>query len=78
MDHLSKAINEHHITGGPGKYDLAERLPQGDAKATFLLKALENGNHTVQNFQLCMSQLTTHLFPAHAYREQKRYMRSNF
>ena len=71
MDHLNKAINVQHITDGPGKYNLAKHLLQGDAKAMFLLKVLENSNCTVQHFNLSMSQLTTHLFLVHAYCKQK-------
>ena len=71
-----KAINGQNITTGPERYELTERLLTGDALATFQLKALEQGNRTVEHFNMVTAQLTAHIFPAHAYREQKRYMRS--
>ena len=75
LDNLEKAINGQHITSGPERYELTERLLTGDALATFKLKTLEQGNRTVEHFNMVIAQLTAHIFPAHAYREQKCYMR---
>ena len=75
LDNLEKAINGQHITSDPVRYELTERLLMGDALAMFKLKTLEQGNHTVEHFNMVTAQLTAHIFPAHAYREQKRYMR---
>ena len=46
----------------------------GDDLATCKLKALEEGNRTVEHFNVVIAQLTSHIFPAHAYHEQKCYM----
>ena len=62
-------------SSGPERYELTERLLTGDALTTFKLKALEAGTRTVEHYSTAMDQLTAHIFPAHSYREQKRYMR---
>ena len=78
LDNLEKAINGQHITSGPERYELTERLLTGDALAMFKLKTLEQGDCTVEHFNMVIAQLTAQIFPAHAYCEQKHYMRSRF
>ena len=75
LDNLDKALVGQHITDGPGRYTFTERLLKGDALATFRLKTLEVGTRTVDHFNEVMAQLTAHIFPVHAYREQKRFLR---
>ena len=75
MDNLNKAIIGQNITTGPSRYEFAERVLKGDALATFRHKTVETGNRTVENFDAVMTKLSAHIFPVHAYREQKRYMR---
>ena len=75
LDGLEKAIRGQNISSGPERYELTERLLTGDALTTFKLKALEAGTRTVEHYSTAMDQLTAHIFPAHSYREQKRYMR---
>ena len=75
LDNLDKALVGQHITDGPRRYEFTERLLKGDALATFRLKTLEVGTRTVDHFDEVMARLTEHIFPVHAYREQKRFLR---
>ena len=75
LDNLDKALVGQHITDGPGRYEFTERLLQEDTLATFRLKTLEVGTRTVDHFNEVMARLTEHIFPVHAYREQKRFLR---
>ena len=53
-----------------------ERLLTGDAKATFNQATQITGIRTVENFNKVLMEMTKHGFPAYAFREQKRYLRS--
>ena len=74
-DLLIKVLTGQNITDGPGRYEFTERTLIGDALAAFRLKSLETGPRTVANFNIVLEGLTAHIFPVHAYREQKRYLR---
>ena len=75
LDNLDKALVGQNITDGPGRYEFTERLLKGDALATFRLKTVEVGTRTADHFNEVMARLTEHIFPVHAYREQKRFLR---
>lgn len=74
-DLLVKVLTGQNITDGPGRYQLTERSLIGDALAAFRLKTVEYGARTAANFQSVLEALTAHIFPVHAYREQRRYLR---
>ena len=74
MDQLAKGIHGQDITTGPGRFDYILGLPAGDAKATFAQKTKDITPHKVVNFDTALKAMTKHIFPTHAYREQKRYL----
>ena len=74
---LQKVMTGQNITTGPTKYAMARRLMAGDAKTVFDGAAATHGNKTVANFDLCLRDVTTHVFPQRALICQKRFMRNN-
>ena len=48
-----------------------------DTKATFNQATLDIGIYTVDNFNKVLAEMTKHTFPAYAFREQKKYLRSH-
>ena len=44
-----------------------------DVEATFNKDTLDIGIRTVNNFNKVLLEMTKHVFPAYAFREQKRY-----
>ena len=46
----------------------------GNAKAEFISRATAGGNYTVEHCAIVMANIMKHLFPAFAYRDQKRYL----
>ena len=74
-DQLAKGIHGQDITTAPGRFDFILRLLTGDAKATFEQKARDITSHTVANFDTALKATTKHVFPTHAFRKQKRYLR---
>ena len=75
QDNLLKGITGQNITEAEGKYKLTESLLIGDALTVFNTKSVERGRRTDNNFAKVLMDLTTYIFPKHAYREQRRYMR---
>ena len=75
QDNLLKGIAGQNITEAEGKYKLIESLLIGDALTVFNTKSVERGRRTDNNFSKVLMDLTTYIFPKHAYREQRRYMR---
>ena len=51
-----------------------EFLLTGDAKATFNQAATDIGIRTIDNFNKVLAEMTKHVFPAHVFCEQKRYL----
>ena len=49
-------------------------LPTDDAKATFNQAALNIGIRTVEIFNKVLAEMTKHVFPAYAFRKQKRHL----
>ena len=74
-DLLKKALTGQNITDGPGMFSYTENVMTGDALAFFKRKTLEAPARTAVRYNIVMKELTAHVFPVHAYREQKRYMR---
>jgi len=74
-DLLKKALTGQNITDGPTMFNYTENVMTGDALAFFKRKTLEAPARTVVRYNRIMKELTAHVFPVHAYREQKRYMR---
>eukprot|EP00957_Ditylum_brightwellii_P147423 11225801-Ditylum_brightwellii.AAC.1 len=62
---------------GPPSYTVAKTLLKGNTLTVF--KHVENthGNQTLQNFDLCLNDVTKHVFPEKAGQTQKRYMQRN-
>ena len=71
-----KVRNGRSITTGPLRYTFTDHFVPGDAKATFNQAVLGIGICTVDNFNKVLLEMTKHGFPAYAFREQKRYLRS--
>ena len=74
IDLCKKAIIGQNVTAGPPMYAFMERVLKGDAKAEFDAKANAAGTRTVEHFEQVMNQMTAHVFPTYAYRDQKRYL----
>ena len=74
-DKLLKALDGQSISTCPLRYTFTERLLTGDSKATFNQAALYIGICTIDNFNKVPAEMTKHVFPAYAFREQKRYLR---
>ena len=74
-DLLQKALLGQNITDGPTMFNYTENVMTGDALAFFKRKTLEAPARTAARYKIVMKELTAHVFPVHAYREQKRYMR---
>ena len=72
---LKREIDGQNITAGSGSGAMACCLVAGDALAAFNQKATETGNETNANFIAVLNGLTSHVFPQHDLRMQKRYMR---
>ena len=75
VDRLWKGITGQNITSGPARFQQAERSLKGECLATFKLKSTRFAQRTVPNFEVILNQMTSHIFPVNAYREQKRYLR---
>lgn len=73
---LRRVIAGQNITTGPNKYSMTRRLLGGDAEAVFLAATTAHGNETNANFELCLRDVATHIFPQRALLRQKRYMRT--
>ena len=72
---LRRILQGQNVTTGPPSYAMARRVLEGDALAAFETAATQHGNETVANFNLCLKDLTSHIFPRRALQMQKRYMR---
>jgi hypothetical protein len=72
---LRRILNGQNITTGPAKYVMIRRLVMGDTLAVFDNAAQTHGNETNANFELCLRDVSTHIFPQRALAHQKRYMR---
>ena len=72
---LLRILVGQNITTGPAKYAMTRRLIVGDTLAVFNQAATKRGAETVENFKLCLRDVTTHVFPQRALSRQKRYMR---
>jgi hypothetical protein len=72
---LKRILNGQNITTEPAKYDMSCRLIMGDTLAVFDNAAQTHGNETNDNFELCLSDVSTHIFPQRALAHQKRYVR---
>ena len=55
-------------------YNCMERVLKGDAKAEFISRAAAEGNRSTEHYKAVMKKMTKHVFPAFAYRDQKRYL----
>ena len=73
-DLVKKAISGQNITTGPAMYNCMERVLKGDAKAEFISRAIAEGNSSTEHYKAVMKKMTKHVFPAFAYRDQKRYL----
>jgi hypothetical protein len=72
---LKQVLVGQNITAGPPKYAMTRRLIQGDTLTVFNNAAIDKGNETNANFELCLQDVTTHIFPKRALTHQKRFMR---
>ena len=72
---VKKVISGQNVTTGPQMYALLHRLLQGDALAAFDRAAATRGSETATNFNMCVKDLITPVFPRRALATQKRYMR---
>jgi hypothetical protein len=75
---LRRVLIGQNITTGPAKYAMIRRLISGDAEAVFNRAATNHGNETNANFELCLKDVTTHVFPQRALVHQRRHMRHKF
>ena len=64
-----------NVTTGPASYALVKTLLKGDALTVFQTAEVTFGNQTLVNFQSCLNEVTTHVFPEKAGQLQKRYLR---
>ena len=71
---LNKAIIGQNIIQGPARYTMARRVLHGDTLALFDAAAVVQGNKTNANFELCLNNVTDHVFPHGALQRQKRSM----
>ena len=72
---LKRILSGQNITTGPAKYVMIRRLIFGDTLAVFNNAAQAHGNETNANFELSLTDVSTHIFPQRALAHQKRYMR---
>lgn len=75
IKNVKKVLNGQNLTTGPQKYSTMKRLLKGDALATFEAAEAEAGTQTTEHFEVCVKELTKHVFPARAAQLQKRFMR---
>ena len=65
-----------NIMTGLKQYLMARWLLEGDVRAIFNSAAQQHGNQTtIANFQMCLNDVTSHVFPSQALALQKQYMR---
>ena len=55
-------------------HECMKRLLKGDAKAIFFQQANLVGSCKVANFTTVMSNMTVHVFPTYAHRDERQYM----
>ncbi len=60
---LRRILQGQNVTTGPPSYAMARRVLEGDALAAFETAATQHGNEMVANFNLCLKDLTSHIFP---------------
>ena len=77
LDRLWKGITGQNASTGPARFEQCERSLKGDALMVYRLKVADINARTNAEFENVLSSMTEHIFPVHAYREQKRYMRYN-
>ena len=77
LDRLWKCITGQNASTGPARFEQCERSLKGDALMVYRLKVADINARTNAEFENVLISMTEHIFPVHAYREQKRYMRYN-
>ena len=72
---VAAVLAGQNVTTGPASYALVKTLLKGDALTVFQTAEVTFGNQTLANFQSCLNEVTTHVFPEKAAQLQKRYLR---
>ena len=75
VDNLNKGIIGQNITGGPKRYELAEKLLIGEMLTAFHTQRDARGDRTIAHFDLVIKDLASYVFKSTDYRDQKTYMR---
>ena len=55
-------------------YNCMEHILKGDAKPEFISHSTAQGNRIIEHYAIVMANMTKHVFPAFAYRDQKHYL----
>jgi hypothetical protein len=63
---LRRFLNDQNTTTGPAKYVMIRHLIMGVTLTVFDNAAQTHGNETNANFELCLRDVSTHIFPQNA------------
>lgn len=74
---LKSVLAGQSVTTGPNNFVMVRCLLEGDAETAFNVAALQHGNESSFNFELCLKDLIAHIFPQCALQCQKCFMHTN-
>ena len=60
---LEAVLKGQNVTSGPAKYAVFKSLLKGDALTIFKAAKTSYGSVTLVNFEKCLDNVTTHVFP---------------
>lgn len=75
LDKYQSVVSGQDLSDGPKKVAFLRTVLRGDALATFNHDLVQAGDDTDPSVEAVLRQLTTHVFPHNALRDQERYMR---
>ena len=70
-------LKGQNVTSGRAKYDIDKTLLKGDALTVFKDNKTSYGSFALANFDKCLDNVMTHVFPEKSVQTQKRCMRHN-
>eukprot|EP00957_Ditylum_brightwellii_P199532 15210130-Ditylum_brightwellii.AAC.1 len=74
---LQAVLKGQNVMQGPPSYPVTKMLLKGDTLTVFEQAEINHGAQSVPHFELCLDDMTEHVFPEKATQTQKCYMRRN-
>eukprot|EP00957_Ditylum_brightwellii_P201048 15323848-Ditylum_brightwellii.AAC.1 len=74
---LQAVLKGQNVMQGPASYAVSKTLLKGNALIVFEHAEIDHGNQTVPHLELCLDDMSEHVFPEKARQAQKHYMWRN-